>query len=319
MTLAIEVVVKNITVMTPAIKKFTLEAKNQSVLPGFSGGSHITTYIQSPLGTLERQYSIFNTTNEKGLYEIAVRLAEHSNGGSRYWHEQVEVGDVINISFPKNYFQLSFQAKHHVFYAAGIGITTFLSMMNELLVNNGSFELHYAAKSKEQCAFYDYLRMNYPDQCYFYLSNDDEGNVRLSPTQLADHRIGTHVYFCGPETMIQEFTAAAKGYGYPAYNIHFERFAPPSRKEQRAFQVKLINSGKQLVVPKDSTLLEVLRQNGINVPYSCRVGGCGTCEVKVIVGKIVHFDSFLTEEQQCSNTLMLSCVSRGVGTLVLKI
>jgi ferredoxin-NADP reductase len=310
----IEVQVMKIIDETSAIKRFKLY--NESGFPAFSGGSHITTYINHPAGTLERQYSIFNISSEPKIVEIAVRLAEDSTGGSRYWHESIQVGDVLEVSFPKNHFPLSFQAKHHVFYAAGIGITPFLSMMSELTEKNQSFELHYAAKSEEHCAFYEYLRKTYPSQCHFYFS---ESGRRLSPVHLSKHRIGTHVYFCGPEKMIQEFTIAAKTYGYPSFNIHFERFAPPFKKDQQMFHVELNQSGKQLEIPANVSLLDVLLQNGVKVPYSCRVGGCGTCEVKVEAGEVVHFDSFLTEEQQCSNQTMLSCVSRGKGKLVLNI
>ena len=125
----LEVRVKKINEETSMIKRFTLQAVNDSKLPPFSGGSHITTFLPLPSGTLERQYSIFNLSSEPGLFEIAVRLAEGSTGGSRYWHQNIQVGDVLTVSYPKNYFPLSFQAKHHVFYAAGIGITPFLSMM----------------------------------------------------------------------------------------------------------------------------------------------------------------------------------------------
>lgn len=311
---ALEVRVKSMKQETPTIKRFTLQAVDQSMLPSSSGGSHLTAFIPHPAGTLERQYSLFNTTSEKGLFEIAVRLADDSTGGSRYWHENVQIDDVLTVSCPKNYFPLSFQAKHHVFYAAGIGITPFLSMMAELNEKKKTFELHYAAKSIEQCAFYEYLNKVYPGQCRFYFS---KGSKRLSPTQLLDHRIGTHVYFCGPEKMIQDFSKAAKSYGYPSFNIHFERFAPPRKQKQEAFQVKLKKSGAQIEVPKDTSLLDVLLQNGVKVPYSCRAGGCGTCEVKVEEGEIVHFDSFLTEKQQGGMKTMLSCVSRGQGRLVL--
>lgn len=303
---------------SPSIKRFTLQAMDQNELPPFSGGSHITTYLPHPSGKLERHYSIFNLTSEACLFEIAVRLAEDSTGGSRYWHQSVQIGDFLTVSYPKNYFPLSFQAKHHVFYAAGIGITPFLSMMAELAAKNLSFELHYAAKSKEQCAFYDYLGDVYPDHCHFYFSNGEESK-RLSPAHLLDHRIGTHVYFCGPEKMIQEFSMAAKIYGYPSANIHVERFAPPVKKEMQPFQVYLQQQGKQLEITANTSLLDTLLQNGIQVPYSCRVGGCGTCEIKVAEGEVVHFDSFLTEAQQRSQRTMLSCVSRGKGSLVLDI
>lgn len=310
----LEVRVKSIIKETATIKRFTLQALNRSKLPPFSGGSHITTYLPKSSGTVERSYSVFNL--EPGFIEIAVRLAEPSTGGSEYWHHHVSEGDVLKISYPKNHFPLSFQAKHHVFYAAGIGITPFLSMMAELSKKSQSFELHYAAKSKEQCAFFDYLNKTYPGQCNFYFS-EEENRQRLTTKLLMDHRIGTHVYFCGPEKMIQEFTNAAKSYGYPAFNVHFERFAPPVKKDAVPFGVTLKQRGNQLEVPVESSLLDVLRQNNIDVPYSCRVGGCGTCEVKVTDGEIDHYDSFLTDEQRRSNRTMLSCVSRGKGNLVL--
>ncbi|MCM3664483.1 PDR/VanB family oxidoreductase [Mesobacillus subterraneus] len=315
-TSTLRVRVRNIKDETSTIKRFTLESMDYSKLPPYSGGSHITTFLSLPSGTLERQYSLFNTTLEPGLFEIAVRLAEDSTGGSRFWHQNVQAGDALTVSFPKNYFPLSFQAKHHVFYAAGIGITPFLSMMAELAEKEHSFELHYAANSKEQCAFYEHLRTVYPDRCRFYFSNS-EGTKRLSPKLLLDHRIGTHVYFCGPERMIEDFTNAAKSYGYPSFNIHWERFAPPVNREHKPFSVNLQRSGRQFEVPANTSLLDVLRKYGINVPYSCRVGGCGTCEVKVAEGEVFHYDSFLTEEQRCSKGIMLSCVSRGKGKLVL--
>ncbi|WP_260983634.1 PDR/VanB family oxidoreductase [Cytobacillus oceanisediminis] len=311
----IQVRVKSIKMETETIKRFTLEAVNGVKLPLFGGGSHIITYLPQPSGIMERHYSVFNLS-EPGVMEIAVRLAEPSNGGSAYWHHSVIEGDIVKISYPKNHFPMSFQAKHHVFYAAGIGITPFLSMMAELAEKNQSFELHYGAKTKEQCAFYNTLRERYPEECYFYFSEDENSN-RLSPASLQDHRIGTHVYFCGPENMIEEFTETAKSYGYPSFNIHFERFAPPENREARPFTVTLQNSGMQLEIPKDRSLLDVIRENGINLPFSCKVGGCGTCEVKVAEGEVAHFDSFLTEEQQRTNQSILCFVSRGEGHLVL--
>nr|WP_285290327.1 2Fe-2S iron-sulfur cluster binding domain-containing protein [Bacillus sp. ISL-39] len=88
-------------------------------------------------------------------------------------------------------------------------------------------------------------------------------------------------------------------------------------KDSIPFAVTLNQSGKHFDVPADQSLLDVLRESGIDIPYSCRVGGCGTCEVNVVEGKIDHYDSFLTDKQRSSNKAMLSCVSRGKGNLVL--
>lgn len=304
----IPVIVTAIVQETPHVKRFTLTRVAGGSLPIFSAGSHITTYIQTGSALLDRNYSLVNSPDEIEHYQIAIRLNEASRGGSDYWHTQVKVGDQLQISYPKNHFQLSFRAQHHVFYAAGIGITPFMPMMADLKQKGKSFELHYAAKSVSSCAFYDHIVREYGKEARFYFSQGQEPN-RLSPNNLLDHVIGTHVYFCGPEPMISEFTEAARTYGYPKSSIHFERFTPPKAIDSRSFQAEL-RSGKIVHVAKEQTLLDALHLSGVKVPYSCRVGGCGTCEVKVIEGEVDHYDSFLTEEQIQSQKVMLSCVSR---------
>jgi dimethylamine monooxygenase subunit B len=298
----IPVMINAITEETPQIKRFTLIAVEGYTLPRFSGGSHITTIIDNII----RPYSLINHPDQNENYQIAIRLSDDSKGGSRHWHHQVKVGDKLRISYPKNHFPLSFTAKHHVFYAAGIGITPFLSMMSELQADGASFELHYAAKSENLCAFKDYLKTNYPDQVHFYFSNERN---RLEPSSLLTHRIGTHVYFCGPESFITSFTEAAIHYGYPKKSVHFERFKAIQPIEPLPFIVKL-KDGLELQVGRNQTLLEALLEKGYQVPYSCRAGRCGSCEVRVLDGKVAHFDEFLSEEQKSSSYSILTCVSR---------
>ncbi|TLS35976.1 PDR/VanB family oxidoreductase [Pseudalkalibacillus caeni] len=304
----IPVIVKAIHRETPYVKRFTLAPEGNEPLPRFSAGSHITTYIKPPEGKLARSYSLTNYPADSGNYQIAIRLNEASKGGSRFWHQEVKEGDRLQVSFPRNHFPLSFKAKHHVFYAAGIGITPFLSMMAELKEKGASFELHYAAKTKEQCAFYHLLKEKYPGRCRFYFSREDNAK-RVSVSSLLQHKIGTHAYFCGPETFIANFTEAAKRYGYPESSVHFERFTAPRPEKLEPFEVEL-KSGRILKVPKEKSLLEALLEAGIDAPYSCRAGRCGSCELNVKEGQVDHYDSFLTEEQKAAQDRILTCVSR---------
>jgi dimethylamine monooxygenase subunit B len=298
----IPVMVKAIDDETPQIKKFTLIATEGTSLPRFSGGSHITTHIDH----ISRPYSLLNHPEQHQFYQIAIRLSDESKGGSWYWHHQVKIGDKLRISYPKNDFPLSFRAKHHVFYAAGIGITPFLSMMAELQANGISFELHYAAKSKELCAFHKDLKKHYPEKVHFYFSNE---NNRLEVSSLLNHSIGSHVYFCGPESFITSLTEAAIQYGYPKKSIHYERFTSIQPIDRLPFVVGL-KDGTELLVGKNQTLLEALLQKGYQAPYSCRAGRCGTCELKVLKGTVAHFDEFLSEEQKNHSHSILTCVSR---------
>ncbi|MBH0171280.1 PDR/VanB family oxidoreductase [Fictibacillus sp. 18YEL24] len=308
--------VSSIEKITKQVKKFTLFPETGKELPRFSGGAHISTYLKTPSGLIVRQYSLVSHPDKRSNYEIAVRLSENSKGGSLHWHQGMKVGDRLQISYPNNHFSLSFKARHHVFYAAGIGITPFLSMMQDISTNRQTFELHYASKSEESCVFHSYIKKHYPNQSHFYFSDQHQ---RLQTTSLENHPIGTYVYFCGPEGFIEQFRTAAWELGYPETTVHYERFLPTRIKHMKPFKV-VLNNGSELTVEENQTLLEVLLANGIDILYSCRVGRCGTCEIPVAEGKVEHLDDFLSAQQKKEQNCILACVSRGQSDkLMLKI
>jgi dimethylamine monooxygenase subunit B len=306
----IKVYVGKIIQETTFIKRFHLCPTDQELLPAFTGGSHIATYVKNGNQVIERNYSLVSHPTDRTHYEIAIRKDEHSRGGSLYWHDEIKEGDHLEISWPKNHFPLAFKAaKHHVFYAAGIGITPFLTMMEDLSAEDRSFELHYAARTKEDCAFYDYLNKKYPGNCHFYFSRTEQPN-KMTPVTMAEHRIGSHVYFCGPVSMVKEFREAAEFFGYPTHSIHFELFAVADEGPKDPFVVKLANSEKIVEVSEKETLLDALLKAGVQAPYSCKVGGCGTCEIQVVEGEVDHRDHFYKSKERNTKKVILTCCSR---------
>ncbi len=312
----IEMVVEKIEQVTESVKRFYLYPADQKLLPAFTGGAHITTYVDAGDGIIERDYSLVSNPTDRTHYSISINRDANSRGGSVYWHHNVKVGDIVKTSLPKNHFTLGFHAKHHVFYAAGIGITPFLTMMADLEAQGKTFELHYAVRTKEQCAFYDYLNENYPGKCTFYFSRSEQP-VRMTPETMKDHRIGSHVYFCGPVSMVAEYKEAALSYGYPEKSIHFELFANDTGPKN-PFVVEVDN---QLIqVSEEQTLLEALLAAGIEAPYSCKAGGCGQCEVDVVSGEVDHRDIFFSDTERAERNSILTCCSRAKEEkLVLKI
>ena len=80
--------------------------------------------------------------------------------------------------------------------------------------------------------------------------------------------------------------------------------------DSSSFTVELARSALTLAVPAGSTILEVLRANGVSVLSSCEQGACGTCAVTVIDGEPEHQDVYLTDAERSRGDTMLSCVSR---------
>ncbi len=309
----IEVYVENIVQLTSSIKKFKLAPVDATSLPRFSAGSHIITRVKGMEGFIERRYSLTNSPKEHSLYSIAIRKQQNSKGGSLFWHEHMKEGDRLKISFPKNHFPLSNQGKKHLFFAMGIGITPFLSMMETLKADAIPFELHYAAPSKEQCAFYKELNEDFPNECNFYFSSNGH---RIKSNIMENQPIGTHVYFCGSEKMMNDFSEHAKLIGYTNRTIHYELFTPPSFGKTEPFQVHLARSKKIIEVKSNETLLDSLLKHQIQAPYSCKIGGCGSCQIEVLNGNVDHRDLFLTEAEKQQNNCILTCVSRAQDDLL---
>mgnify|MGYP002032511361 FL=1 len=75
------------------------------------------------------------------------------------------------------------------------------------------------------------------------------------------------------------------------------------------FKVKLARSNKTIFVEQDSSILFALLDAGVDLPFSCGSGLCGSCEVGVISGVPEHKDFVLTEEDRASNKTMMICCS----------
>lgn len=306
----IPVKIERIVEESPTVKRFTLVPTVDDRLPAFTGGSHLKTFITTADGKLiEREYSLVSHPQNRAYYEIAISKDTKSRGGSVYWHEVMAVGDELEVTFPRNYFALNSFAKNHAFYASGIGITPFLAMMEDIQFDQ-TFELHYAARTPEECAFYEELQQRYGDKVNFYFSRVEEPN-RLCTELMKEHRIGTHVYFCGPVAMVEEFRDAALAYGYPEKAVHFELFSTgQDTGERNAFTVALTDSQKEIEVQAEETLLDALLREGINAPFACKIGGCGSCEVEVVDGEVDHRDHFLSNENKAKRKSILTCCSR---------
>jgi ferredoxin len=84
----------------------------------------------------------------------------------------------------------------------------------------------------------------------------------------------------------------------------------------RGFMLHLKRSHQSFYVPPGESALSVLLRNGIDVPWHCRFGTCGSCVTRVLEGTPDHRDSVLSRGMQDSGQFMALCVSRAVSGAV---
>lgn len=293
------------------IVAFELASVDARELPPFSAGSHIDVHIAC--GTI-RQYSLFNDSRERHRYRIAVLREEGGRGGSRALHDRIQVGQVLDISQPRNAFSLDPSAPHSLLFAGGIGITPILAMAEELLAESKPFALHYCCRSQDRAAFLDRLaQADIAEHVHLHFDEAGADQKLELAAVLAAAPQGSHLYVCGP-TGFMDFVIGQAKAALPEKAIHREYFAAPVPAAGAAgngeFQVRLVRSGRTLDVPADQSIAKVLTDNGVEVSLSCEQGICGTCMVSVVAGTPDHRDMYLTQAEHAENKRMTICCSR---------
>jgi vanillate O-demethylase ferredoxin subunit len=84
------------------------------------------------------------------------------------------------------------------------------------------------------------------------------------------------------------------------------------------FTVALARSGAEYFIPETETILNVLRNAGIDLQYSCEQGICGACEVNFLEGQPDHRDSVRApQDHDAEKTLLICCARSQTPRLVL--
>jgi tetrachlorobenzoquinone reductase len=270
-------------------------------LPPCPPGAHVDVHL--PNG-LVRQYSVAQADAER--YLIAIKRESASRGGSAYIADSLRIGSSLRIGAPRDNFPLVASGARIVLIAGGIGITALLPMARRLQAEGRDWWLHYAVPRSEQAAFKDALRELGP-RARIHESAGAAGRLSIAGL-VREQPEGTHFYCCGPASMLEAFTEATAALD-PA-QVHLERFSALAPQGGDEFTVRLARSGKTIPIAADKTIMDALLEAGIDVPYSCQQGICGSCEVKVVEGIPDHRDEVLTEAEKASNATMIVCCSR---------
>ena len=275
-------------------------------LPEFSAGAHIA--IRVPNGLL-RKYSLCNDPAERDRYRVAVKREANGRGGSAELVDRVKAGDELMVAPPVNDFGLPQRAQDFLFIAGGIGITPMMAMIKQVQAQGKRFRLFYCTRSAETTAFVEELSK--PEYAGLVTIHHDHGDpscsLDLKPI-LAERKNREHLYCCGPRPLMEAVRHFTDHWSSTA--VHFEAFseAETHKPDDKPFKVRLAKSGKVIEVPVSKTILEVLREAGLEVPSSCETGTCGTCRTKLLAGEADHRDLVLADHERKDQIMI--CVSR---------
>ncbi|MDT0323954.1 flavin reductase family protein, partial [Streptomyces millisiae] len=108
---------------------------------------------------------------------------------------------------------------------------------------------------------------------------------------------GFEAFICGPAPFMAVIKETLTEAGVPRERIHLEVFQSLSGdpftddtptvatdsddRDTAALQVDLDGTSHRLRWPRQATLVDVLIRSGVDVPYSCKEGQCGSCAATV--------------------------------------
>jgi phthalate 4,5-dioxygenase reductase subunit len=300
---------------TPRIRRFELVGVDGD-LPPFQAGAHVE--IETGTG-VSRSYSLCNDPGERHRYVLAV-LREADGVASRWMHEHLQVGSELDITVPRNAFALEEEAGAHILIAGGVGITPISAMAHRLAAIGAAYRIIYCTRDAANTAFRAELIDRHGGRLVLHHDDGEASRAFDLAAELRARPAGAHVYICGPRGLIDAARAATAH--WPPESVHFELFASQRQAPRPApetvkpadqpFEVELARSGLLLQVPAEKTILEVVREAGIDAPFVCREGWCGNCRTKLLSGRPDHRDDMHEEDEMEPQDNLYICISRAM-------
>ncbi len=288
------------------VTKYDLQPVDGKPLPPWRAGAHLDIVVAPEF---LRQYSMSGNPSDRSYYQIGVLREEEGRGGSKLLHRIFNEGRKIFISKPINHFPLDPNATHSVLMGGGIGVTPMIAMAHELYEQGRPFTFHYSGRSRSSMGYLKDID-SFPWSESVELHVTDEGTRCDLAKIMGGYQDGWHVYTCGSDRYMSGVMEAATSAGFPEESRHLEYFSVPEQPEYENydFTLKLVNSNKELLIPADKSVTDVLLENGIAVDVKCSDGICGVCKCGLVAGEVEHRDFVLSKAQR-EKTIIL-CQSR---------
>ena len=88
----------------------------------------------------------------------------------------------------------------------------------------------------------------------------------------------------------------------------------------KKFKVEISNRrGKSYKVEDKRPLLDSLKEQGVDLPYGCKYGGCITCAAKLVYGEVDQRRQVALNNRQINDGYIILCVARPLSNLILEI
>lgn len=338
---------------TPSVSTFRLVDSGGGRLPfDFLPGQFLQVEVEPTPGTsAKRSYTIASPPTRSGYVELTIKR-EAQGAVSAHLHDKVALGDRLKVAGPYGNFTFSgTDAESIVLIAGGVGVTPMMSVLRYLtdLVWPGAIFFIYSARSTDEMLFreeLEQLERRHPNVSVLCTAETrtpgtswlgPEGRLTRDLLQAAVPDLGRRrVHLCGPPAMMAAMKPLLEELGVPPDQLRTEAFGPaslpahdPLPEDAAAQPLKPVVTAKSPQVapqtitfsiagvsaplPHDETVLEAAEGAGVEIPYSCRVGVCGVCVVKLKQGAVTMAVEDGLDSGDKAAGYVLACQAKAAG------
>jgi ferredoxin-NADP reductase len=285
---------------------------------------------------MNRSYSISSSPTQRKYVDLTVRR-EPRGAVSRHIDDLLKVGDKIEAGGPVGKFTFSgTEADSIVLISGGVGITPMMSITRYLTERSWPGEIFfiYTCRTPTDFIFADELaavqRRN-PKLRVAVAMSRAEGTDWNGPrghltkellTQTIPNIASRRIHLCGPPSMMDSTKAILTELGVPPDQVKTEAFGTPKPSPAAAGTtakptapatgplVTFSKNNKSSKIHVDQTILELSEELGIGIEFSCRVGTCGVCKVKMTSGEVDMAVQDALDADDKTNGIILACQAK---------
>lgn len=313
------------------LETFWFEAADGEPLPDYLPGQHLPISLDIGLGLrrerLQRRYTLSSTPEQPERYSISVKKV----GGGRisHWlHQQLQPGDRLLAANPAGEFHLG-RDRNLLLLSAGSGVTPMLSIARTLALRGELGDVHFMHLCRSEAdipaagelhalaqqGMTLTLILSQPDTHWRGLKGRlDE--VHLKQIKGLQQR---EVFICGPHGFMADAATRLAALGVPAGRIRQESFGGAILSLSRPHQAVQLRIGEQAFAGNNQgTVLDQAHKQGVELPWSCRAGICGSCKQTLVSGEVDHPDAPAITAAERAAGKILTCCAVPLTDIVIK-
>ncbi|MGV9827153.1 2Fe-2S iron-sulfur cluster-binding protein [Gordonia sp. NPDC003429] len=295
----------------------------------YKPGQFLTLRIPSDkTGSVARCYSLASAPSVDDLPKVTVKRTVDGYG-SNWVCDNLAAGDTVEVLPPSGVFTPRRLNEPLLLIAAGSGVTPVMSILKSALASGDApVVFFYANRGPDDVIFAEELRglqQTHADRLtvvHWLETLQGLPTERLLTTVFRPFTAYA-AYMCGPGPFMHAVHAALDAAGFAHHDVHSEVYnslsgdpfadvdlgevSETEQAQAATVVVELDGASHELRWPRSRSLIDIMLAAGLDAPYSCQEGECGSCACTLTEGSVEMDNPGALDPEDIEDGYILGC------------